>query len=247
MLQQRLDAPLGAGPAWSAPTKEPPSSRLQPWRDRAVTADSSGEVRIWDVPAARLLRTLKSPRKPASSPSTPSGRFLATGPEVGTPRSRCSCSTSPLRAPRSRCRCSSTRPPSPQRYDVQPGRIVARQRPRRKRHTVEHGGPALDRASADRSPPGCQVAFTPDGDLLSTSARGSSSAGRCLRGRRGRAGALVAARRPGSTRSGRWIPGGALSSSTERFRVTKCRCAARRVAGVDLRARERPAGHRLLG
>jgi len=88
VLQQRLDA-LSA-PARVLGTHEGDAwVRAAPWRDRAVTGDSGGEVRIWDVPSARQERTLKSPADARFIGLDPMGRFLATGPFGGTsPHSR---------------------------------------------------------------------------------------------------------------------------------------------------------------
>ena len=51
-----------------------------PWRDRAVIGDIGGEVCIWDVPSARVVRRLKSPADARSIALDPKERFLATGP-----------------------------------------------------------------------------------------------------------------------------------------------------------------------
>ena len=101
LLQQRLDA-LSAPPrvlgehggeevsVWVSQT---------PWRDRMVTGDVSGEVRIWDVAAARVERSLKSPADARVIGLDPTGRHLAAGPlgflpagslvlfDLGAPRS----------------------------------------------------------------------------------------------------------------------------------------------------------------
>ena len=87
LLQQRLDA-LSA-PARVLGAHQNAGLTLGPWRDRAVTGDSGGEVRIWNIPAARLERTLKSPADARSIALDPKARFLATGPGGGmSPRSR---------------------------------------------------------------------------------------------------------------------------------------------------------------
>ena len=54
----------------------------RPWRDRAVTGDSSGKVHIWNVPAARLERTLESPAPATVIALDPQERFVATGPSL---------------------------------------------------------------------------------------------------------------------------------------------------------------------
>ena len=61
VLQQRLDALAAPARAIGAHEGEWLGVWVQPWRDRVVTGDSGGEVRIWNVPSARLERTLKSP------------------------------------------------------------------------------------------------------------------------------------------------------------------------------------------
>ncbi|MBP1777636.1 MAG: pknB 15, partial [candidate division NC10 bacterium] len=78
LFQQRLDA-LSA-PGRVIGTHEGNTNvEARPWRDRAVTGDRHGEVRIWNVPSARLERTLKSPEDARAIALDPKGRFLATG------------------------------------------------------------------------------------------------------------------------------------------------------------------------
>jgi WD40 repeat protein len=61
---------------------------VRPWRDRAVTADEHGQVLIWDVPSARVERTLKSPADARFVALDPKGRFIATSPNAAmSPRS----------------------------------------------------------------------------------------------------------------------------------------------------------------
>lgn len=79
VLQQRLDA-LSAPPRVLGVHEGDARVWALPWRDRAVTGDTSGEVRIWDVPSARLERTLKSPADARRLALDPRGRFLATAP-----------------------------------------------------------------------------------------------------------------------------------------------------------------------
>jgi WD40 repeat protein len=87
VVQQRLDALSAPGRIlgthegeallWAAPSN-----------DWAVTGDSGGQVRIWNVPSARLERTLKSPADARLIGLDPGGRFLAGGPGSGnSPRS----------------------------------------------------------------------------------------------------------------------------------------------------------------
>ncbi|MEO8053860.1 MAG: protein kinase [Acidobacteriota bacterium] len=78
LLEQRLDA-LSA-PARVLGTHEGTVSvRLRPWHDRAVTSNNGGEIRIWDVPSARLVRALKSPASARQVALDPKGRLLAAG------------------------------------------------------------------------------------------------------------------------------------------------------------------------
>ena len=86
LVQQRLDDL--AAPGRVIGTHEGAVGlRVRPWRDWAVTVDRTGELRIWDVPTARLERTLKSPTDASLIALDPSGRFIATGPSVeNTPR-----------------------------------------------------------------------------------------------------------------------------------------------------------------
>jgi WD40 repeat protein len=85
LFQQRLDA-LSAPPRVLGTHEGHVGLRVWPWRDRVVTGDSGGEVRIWDVPSARLERTLKSPADARLIALDPKGRFLATGPgDYGMP------------------------------------------------------------------------------------------------------------------------------------------------------------------
>jgi WD40 repeat protein len=86
LLQQRLDALSAPGRVLGE--HQNASITLGPWRDRAATGDSRGEVRIWNVPSARLERTLKSPSDAQVIALDPQGRFAATGPGEGiSPRS----------------------------------------------------------------------------------------------------------------------------------------------------------------
>ncbi len=82
LLEQRLDA-LSAPGRVLGTHEGKVFVRVRPWLNRAVTADNSGEVRIWDVPQARLERTLKSPADARFLGLDPKGRFLATGPSGG--------------------------------------------------------------------------------------------------------------------------------------------------------------------
>jgi WD40 repeat protein len=87
VLQQRLDA-LSAPPRLIGTHEGAVGVWVGPWRDRVVTADGGGGVRIWDVPAGRLERALKSPASASFIALDPRGRFLATSPfEAAPPRS----------------------------------------------------------------------------------------------------------------------------------------------------------------
>ena len=88
VLQQSLDA-LSAPPRVLGRHEGDVMIGARPWVDQAVTCDVSGEVRIWNVPSARLERTLKSPADARGFALDPRGRFLATTPGFVfvTPRS----------------------------------------------------------------------------------------------------------------------------------------------------------------
>jgi len=86
MLQQRLDKLL-VTPRELGTCGEGPFVYAQPWGDRAASADGAGEVYIWDVPSARLERTLRSPATTEVIALDPRGRFLSTGAESLSPRS----------------------------------------------------------------------------------------------------------------------------------------------------------------
>jgi WD40 repeat protein len=99
LVQQRLDALSAPGRVIGAHDGDKVSVSVSPWRDRAVTSDSRGDVRVWNVPTARLERRLKSPANAALVALDPKEHFLATSPD-GTfpPRSLVLFD---LRAPRS--------------------------------------------------------------------------------------------------------------------------------------------------
>jgi WD40 repeat protein len=88
LLQQRLDALSAPGRLLGTLEGETVDVWARPWSDRVVTGDGGGTVKIWDVPSARLERTLKSPADARMIALDPKGRFLATGPNGSmTPRS----------------------------------------------------------------------------------------------------------------------------------------------------------------
>jgi serine/threonine protein kinase/WD40 repeat protein len=76
VLQQRLDA-LAAPPRVLGTHEGKTNICARPWRGRAVTGDSAGELRIWDVANARLERTLKGPADAWQTALDPLGRFVA--------------------------------------------------------------------------------------------------------------------------------------------------------------------------
>jgi serine/threonine protein kinase/WD40 repeat protein len=87
LLQQRLDA-LSDPPRALAAQEGDADVWMQPWRDRVVTGDSRGGVRIRDVASGRLERELKSPADARMIGLDPTGRFLASAPEgIHPPRS----------------------------------------------------------------------------------------------------------------------------------------------------------------
>ena len=81
VLQQRLEE-LSAAPRVLGTHEGLTDVWVGPCRDRAVSGDSTGEVRVWDLPSARLVRTLKSPADARKIALDPGGRFLATGPSL---------------------------------------------------------------------------------------------------------------------------------------------------------------------
>ena len=171
VVGQRLDAPaaprlvLGAhGPEagiWSSA-----------WSERAATGDSDGEVRVWDLRSARLERTFKSPASAGLLALDPAGRYLAAGPSGAYPPR--SLFLFDLEAPRS----AEPTPLVGFEFDwfndmrfAPDGSWLA---------TVNVGNLTLWNIRSPRSivvgrhePPEIAVAFTPDGDLLSTSAQGT--------------------------------------------------------------------------
>jgi len=171
IVQQRLDAL--AGPGRPVGTHEGDARVwVGPWRDQVVTGDKGGEVRIWDVPAARLERTLKSPTDARQIALDPRHRFLAAGPpSVMPPRSLflfdldAPRSAEPMPLLNSEAICLNGMIFSPD------GTWLA---------TMSHPGPAtLWNVASPRStvvgkqkPPATTVAFTPDGRLVSTSDEG---------------------------------------------------------------------------
>jgi len=52
----------------------------RPWRNRVVTSDSSGGVRIWDAIAGKLERSMASPAGASIIELGPNGRYVATSP-----------------------------------------------------------------------------------------------------------------------------------------------------------------------
>jgi WD40 repeat protein len=79
VLAQRLDA-LSTEPHVIGVHQGDVRICVGPWRDQAVTVDSGGEVRIWDLAAGRLVGTLKSPADARGTVLDATGRFLATAP-----------------------------------------------------------------------------------------------------------------------------------------------------------------------
>jgi WD40 repeat protein len=57
--------------------------RWAPWRDRFVTADDSGEVRVWDARSGALMRTLRSPAGARAVALDRKGRYVAAAPAGG--------------------------------------------------------------------------------------------------------------------------------------------------------------------
>ena len=170
VLQQRLDALSAPGRVIGAHEGDA-NVRVAPWRDRAATGDSRGEVRIWNIPSARLERTLKSPADARFIALDPQRRFLATGPAQGiSPRS---LFLFDLAAPRT-AECAPLlgetwgqlnglefSPDGSWLASVDVGNVTLWNM--RSVHSIVLGR---------QDPPFTTVAFTPDGDLLSMSDRG---------------------------------------------------------------------------
>ena len=97
VLQQQLDD-LSAPPRVLGRHEGETDLWVHPWRDRLVTADSQGEIRIWNVAEGRVERVLKSPADARKVTLDPQGRFLAAGPG-GSLLSQGSLSLFDLRAP----------------------------------------------------------------------------------------------------------------------------------------------------
>ena len=80
VFQRNLDS-LSAPPRiLGTHESEGASVWIGPARDRAVTSDKSGDVRIWDLSSGRLERALKSPASADLAVLDPGRRFLAAGP-----------------------------------------------------------------------------------------------------------------------------------------------------------------------
>lgn len=137
-------------------------------RDRAVTSDERGVVRVWDVPSARLERTLKSPASVRGVALDPKGRFLATDPGTAMP-------------PRSLVLFDLAAPPSAEPVPLLDSEINQINgilfSPDGSWLASNHDGTdILWHTAGARSivlgrhePPNVAVAFTPDGHLLSSS------------------------------------------------------------------------------
>jgi WD40 repeat protein len=166
LLQQRLDA-LSA-PARVLGEHQDASLGAGLLRDRAVTGDSRGEVRIWNVPSARLERTLKSPSDARGIALDPQGRFAATGPLQGIrPRSlflfdlaapRTAAGMPLLGETRGALQALEFSPDGSWLASVDVGNVTLWNM--RGAHSIVLGR---------QDPPFSTVAFTPNGDLLSMS------------------------------------------------------------------------------
>ena len=82
-FRQRLDD-LSAAPLVVGSHDAEATVWAHQWRDRAVTADEHGEVRVWNVAEGRLERTVKSPTDARSLALDPRGRFVAAKPYDST-------------------------------------------------------------------------------------------------------------------------------------------------------------------
>ena len=170
MFQYNLDA-LSSPPRLLGAHAGTLNLEAAPWRDRVVTGDIGGEVRIWNVPEGRLERTLKSLADARQLGLDPKQRFLATG-LPGSAASRDSVLLFDLAAPR-------TAEPMPLpgswswvsmlRFSPDGAWLV----------TFDQAYPVFWNMTGPRSivlgrqePPQVAVAFSPDGHLLTTSSEG---------------------------------------------------------------------------
>ena len=170
LVQQRLDALSSPGRVLGTNLSDA-TVWVRPWRNRVVTGDSSGNVRLWDVSSARLERTLKSPADARVIGLDPSGRFLAAGPDVAMP-------------PRSVVLFDLAAPRSAQPVPLLGGNLDWLNQMRFSPDgswlgSIHSGTLALWNLTGPRSmvlgrqkPPVVAVAFTRDGHLLSTSDEG---------------------------------------------------------------------------
>ncbi|HSL19503.1 MAG TPA: winged helix-turn-helix domain-containing protein [Methylomirabilota bacterium] len=144
--------------------------RVRPWRDLAVTGDSNGEVRIWNLRTASLERTLESPADARRIALDPTGRFVVTGP-VGMPPPM-SVVLFDLAAP-------PTTEPVPLAGSEMPVLSQLDFSPDGSWCAAAHGGYTVilwnvtgARANVlGQEGPDCGLAFTPAGDLLSSNSR----------------------------------------------------------------------------
>jgi hypothetical protein len=80
LLHQRLDTLSAPSRLIGGLAGKAGQVRAKAWRNRVVTADAGGEVRIWTVPAAHLERTLRSPMDVRWIALDLPERLLATAP-----------------------------------------------------------------------------------------------------------------------------------------------------------------------
>jgi WD40 repeat protein len=79
LVQQRLDDLGSPGRVLGEHAGEA-FIEVRPWRDRVVTSDAGGTVRIWNVASGGLERMLRSPGDARTAGLDPAGRYLAAGP-----------------------------------------------------------------------------------------------------------------------------------------------------------------------
>ncbi len=171
IVQQRLDAL--ASPERTVGTHEG-NARVSvgPWSDRVVSGDKEGEVRIWNVPAARLERTLKSPADARQIALDPRHRYLAAGPPlVLQPRSmflfdlEAPRSAEPVPLLNSEVNTLNSMTFSPDGSWLATGQNTAPA-------TLWNVASPHSIVVGRQKPPSTAVAFTPDGRLVSTSDEG---------------------------------------------------------------------------
>ena len=207
-----ISSPL---PASLAATTRRLSVFAPQWRDRAVTADEHGELRVWNVAEARLERTVKSPADARPLALDPRGRFVAAKPIATWP-------------PRTLVLFDLAAPPS-----AEPTLLLAGEdnqldslsfSPDGAWLATTHDGIVILWHTAGvrpvvlgrHDPANVTVAFTLDGRLLPRRTKGLSRAGHCRQTAVSASGCCGRNRTPGRAATWRWTDGGDSWSPTPR-------------------------------